>query len=326
MEPRKLGNSNLHFTSIGLGTFAMGGSGWKASWGPQDDNESRATIRGATEAGINWIDTAPVYGLGHSEEVIGSVLAKLSPRPLIATKCCRIWDETGNISYHLKRASIREEIEASLRRLRIETIDLYQLHWGQPDEDIEEGWSTVAELISEGKVRYGGVCNFSVEQLKRAQSIHPVTSLQTPYSLLGHQLEKELLPFCADHNIGVLVYSPLNKGLLTGKFSHQWAAGLHPEDHRRRDPDFTEPRFEIHLDLMEKLKTLSAGSGMTPAQLSVAWTLRDSAVTSAIVGSRQPEQLAEIVKAGRTSLSEEILNTVATLLREHRENLRSALN
>lgn len=304
----------------------MGGSGWKASWGPQDDNDSRATIRRAIETGINWIDTAPVYGLGHSEEVVGSVLAELSPRPLIATKCCRIWDEAGNISYNLKRASIRAEVEASLRRLRIEVIDLYQIHWPVPDEDVEEGWSAVAELIAEGKVRYGGVSNFSLEQLKRAQSIHPVTSLQTLYSMLGRRLEKELLPFCADNNIGVLVFSSLQKGLLTGKFSPQWVAGLHPEDHRKKDINFTEPRFGVHLKLVEKLKVLATGIGMTPAQLSIAWTLRDPAVTSAIVGSRKPEQLAEIIKAGSTTLPVKVLDTVATLLREHRDNLRNALN
>ncbi len=325
MKTRKLGNSDLHITPIGLGTFAMGSTGWHASWGPQKDSDSIDTIKRAVESGINWIDTAPIYGLNHAEEVVGKALKEMSPRPIIATKCSRTWDEEGNIIPNLKRTSIRSEVEGSLKRLKVDAIDLYQIHWPFPDEDIEEGWSAVAELIAEGKVRYGGVSNFSIDQLKRAQSIHPVASLQTPYSMIRRKLEKDLLPYCEVNGIGILAYSPMQKGLLTGKITLERMAGLPENDHRRMDPNFTEPRLAIHLDLVNKLETLAADIGVTCAQLSIAWALRNPAVTSAIVGSRQPEQMKETIKAGDIALSTETLNAVAEYLREHRENLQGVL-
>ena len=326
METRKLGYSDLHITPIGLGTFAMGGTGWKASWGPQNDKDSIDTIKWAMESGINWIDTAPVYGLAHAEEVVGNALEGVSPRPIMATKCSRIWDEKGKIVSNLKRDSIRAEIEGSLKRLRVEVIDLYQIHWPLPDEDIEEGWSAVAELVAEGKVRYGGVSNFNLDQLKRAQSIHPVASLQTPYSMLRRQMEKELLPYCEANGIGILVYSPMQKGLLTGKITPERIASLHKEDHRRKDPNFAEPRLRVHLDFVHKLETLASSIELTSAQLSLAWALLNPAVTSAIVGARQPEQLKETLKAGDIALAKATVDSVTDLLREHRENLRIALS
>ena len=222
METRGLGRTSLNLSAIGLGTWAIGGGGWEFGWGPQDDGESTAAILCALEKGVNWIDTAPVYGLGHSEEVVGKAIKHKHERPIIATKCGLVWDEDGNISNRLKKESIRSEIEASLRRLQVDVIDLYQIHWPHPGGDIEEAWGTVADLVKEGKVRYAGVSNFSVEQLKRIQPIHPVASLQPPYSMLERGVEEGLLDYCAMNGIGVIVYSPMQRGLLTGKFSKEY--------------------------------------------------------------------------------------------------------
>src|SRR5579875_385279 len=216
MEMKRLGNSDMHITPIGVGAWAMGGGGWKFSWGPQDDDQSIAAIHAALDHGINWIDTAAVYGLGHSEEVVGRAVKGRSNRPYVFTKCERIWNEDRQIQKSLKRDSIRRECENSLRRLQMETIDLYQIHWPEPDEDIEEGWATLAELQKEGKVRWIGVSNFNASQLARAQRIAPITSLQPPYSIIQPEIEQDILPFCKQNNIGVIVYSPMKSGLLTG--------------------------------------------------------------------------------------------------------------
>ena len=314
MQTKRLGNTQLHFTRIGLGTWAIGGGGWKFGWGPQDDETSICTIREALDLGVNWIDTAPVYGLGHCEEIVGKALKGLRERPLIATKCERCWDEQGQIVPRLKRESIRAEVEASLRRLGLEVIDLYQIHWPQPDEDIEEGWAAVAELISEGKVRYAGVSNFNLAQLKRIQPIHPVASLQPPYSMMTRGSEGDLLDYCAANHIGVIAYSPMQKGLLTGKITREWVGQLAMDDHRRNDPQFQEPLLGANLELVEGLREIAAKRGKTVAQLAIAWVLRREEVTAAIVGARKPSQIAETIGAADWELSPDEIASVDRLL------------
>ena len=303
MQTRKLGWSGLEFSEIGLGTWAMGGGDWAFSWGVQDDEVSLRTIHRAVELGINWIDTAAVYGLGHSEEIVGKALREVTPRPLVATKFSRRWDAQGAPYSNLKAQSVRDEIENSLRRLNVEAIDLYQMHWPRPDEDVEEGWGTVADLVKEGKVRYAGVCNFNVEQLKRIQSILPPASLQPPYSMLRRGLEGELLNYCAANEIGVIVYSPMQKGLLTDKLTRSWVESLPADDHRRHDTDFQEPRLSQYLRLVEKLQPVAKQHKRSVAELAIAWTLRWPAVTSAIVGARKPGQIEETVRASGWRLS-----------------------
>jgi len=320
MQTRKLGWTDLNLTTIGFGTWALGGGDWKWSWGAQNDPESLAAISRGIELGINWIDTAPVYGLGHSEQVVGQALKKLGRRPIVATKCSLVWDKDKNISGCLKKASVRAEAEASLKRLGVDVIDLYQIHWPNPDEDVEEGWSAIADLVKEGKVRYAGVCNFGVEQLKRIQPIHPVASLQPPYSLIVRGVESGLLQFCAANKIGVVVYSPMQKGLLTGKFEKR-ASSLAADDHRRQDTDFQEPRLKAHLDLVEGLRPIAAKSGKTVAHLAIAWVLRRPELTSAIVGARRPSQIEETVAGGEWTLSPEDIRAIDALLEKHQKAL-----
>ena len=314
MKTRKLGWTDLNLSIIGLGTWAIGGGKWKFSWGPQDDRESISAIQRALELGINWIDTAAVYGLGHSEEIVGKAIRGLRKKPIIATKCERVWDKGGNISGRLKKKSIRSEIEASLKRLKIEVIDLYQIHWPEPDEDIEEAWTTLGDLIKEGKIRYGGVSNFNLQQLKRVQPIHPVASLQPPYSMLERGIEKKILPYCSAKNIGVVTYSPMQKGLLTGKFSRERVKNLPKDDHRRRDPRFQEPELSANLKLVEHLRSIAEKSGKTLAQLAIAWVLRRPEVTAAIVGARRPSQIEETAVAGDWMLSQEDIAAIDVLL------------
>ncbi len=320
MQTRRLGFIDLHLSKIGLGTWALGGV-WQYGWGPQDDRESLAAIRRALDLGINWIDTAPAYGLGRSEEVLGRAIQGMSQKPIVATKCGRGWDKAGRLVGDLKPASIRAEAEASLRRLEVEVIDVYQIHWPQPDEDIEEGWGAIADLVRAGKVRYAGVCNFSLAQLKRIQPIHPVASLQPPYSMLAREVESELLAYCAANNIGVVAYSPMQKGLLTGKFSRERVENLDESDHRRRDPDFQEPRLSANLELAEALRVLAGKRGRTVAQLAVAWVLRRPEVTAAIVGARRPSQIEETAAAAEWGLSQEDIETIDALLEQHHQAL-----
>lgn len=314
MQTRKLGYTDLHLTTVGLGAWAMGGAGWRFSWGPQDDADSIATIQRAVELGVNWVDTAAIYGLGHSEEVVGKALKGMSHTPIVATKCSRRWDDSGTPYGNLKRDSLRAECEASLKRLGVEVIDLYQIHWPQPPDDIEEGWGTLADLVKEGKLRYIGVCNFNVEQLKRIQPIHPVASLQPPYSMLVRGVEDELLPFCAANNIGVVAYSPMQKGLLTGKVTREWVSALAESDHRRRDPAFNDPQLSANIALVDGMRPIAARNGKTPAQLSIAWVLRRPEVTSAIVGARRPAQIEETVAAGDWALSAQDISDLDALL------------
>ena len=321
MKTRKLGWTDIELSTIGLGTWAIGGSGWQFSWGPQDDQESIKTIYRALDMGVNWIDTAAVYGLGHSERIVGQALKGLSQKPIIATKCTRVWDEKGNLGSNLKKENIKKECEDSLQRLQIDVIDLYQIHWPRPDEDVEEAWGAINELINEGKVLYGGVSNFTKDQLQRAQDISPVASLQPPYSMLVRGIEEEMLPFCAENKIGVIAYSPMYKGLLTGKYTKKLIAELPEDDHRRRDARFAEPEIDFNLQLIEELKKIALRNGKTVAQLAIAWVLRRSEMTAAIVGGRHPQQIEEIVKAGDWQLEKEDVDLIEELLVKRQQSL-----
>lgn len=307
MEYRQLGKSDLKLSTIGFGSWAIGGGDWKFGWGDQDEREAIDAIIAAIDVGINWIDTAAVYGGGKSEELVGSALRELGParRPIVATKCGRVMRDPETIDKVLKRESVISECEASLKRLGVDCIDLYQLHWPEPDEDIEEGWSTLVELKQQGKVREIGVSNHSVEQLKRLEAIHPVCSLQPPYSLIVPDAERTLLPYCGEQQIGVVCYSPMYKGLLTGKFTAERAASLPESDHRSRDPRFQPPQLLQHLKLVEGLRTIAEQQGHTVAELAIAWTLRRPEVTSAIVGGRRPAQVQEVVRAAQWQLTAE---------------------
>jgi aryl-alcohol dehydrogenase-like predicted oxidoreductase len=307
MHTRKLGNSDLYITPVGFGAWAIGGSGWEFAWGPQDDADSMAAIHRALELSVNWIDTAAVYGMGHSEEVVARALASWSgPRPYVFTKCGLRWDERGETYKVLKADSIRRECEDSLRRLDVEVIDLYQIHWptGSATET-DEGWAMMAQLQREGKVRWIGVSNFDVEQLQRAQAIAPITSLQPPYSLIRRDIEPELLPFCQREAMGVIVYSPMASGLLTGAMTRERAANLAKDDWRRLDPEFNEPKLSQNLALVERLRTVGARHDRSPGEVAIAWTLRHPAVTGAIVGARSAKQVEGVIGAGDFRLSQE---------------------
>lgn len=326
MQTRKLGKSDLNLTTIGFGTWGMSGAGWRGSWGPQDDNDSIKAIIRAYELGVNWIDTAPVYGLGHSEEIVGEALKELKERPIIATKLGLVWDEEGNITRSLKKESVRKEAEDSLRRLGVDVIDLYQIHWPIDDniDEILEGWATMAELVKEGKVRYIGVSNFNVEQLEKIRKIHTVTSLQPPYNMTKRECEKELLPYCGKNNIGVVCYSPMGKGILTGKFSKERVENLSDEDHRKRTPDFQEPILGITLDMVDSLKPIAEKHGKTLAQLAIAWVIGRSEVTSAIVGARRPSQIEETVQAGDWNLQKADIDKIQQILDDYDAKIASA--
>jgi len=315
MQYRQLGQSDLKLSTIGFGSWAIGGGDWKFGWGNQDAREAIDAIIAAVDLGINWIDTAAVYGGGKSEELVGQALRELGParRPIVATKCGRVMRDPETIDKVLKRDSIIAECNASLQRLGIDCIDLYQMHWPEPDEDIEEGWQTLVDLKQQGKVREIGVSNHSVSQLKRLQAIHPVCSLQPPYSLIVSDTEQQLLPYCGEQKIGLLTYSPMYKGLLTGKFTAERAASLPASDHRSRDPHFQSPQLEKHLQVVDGLRAIADKHNRTIAELAIAWVLRRPEVTSAIVGARRPSQVAETVKAADWSLSPEDIQAIDTL-------------
>lgn len=291
----------------------MGGPGWAFAWGPQDDNDSIAAIHKAVDRGINWIDTAAVYGLGHSEEVVGRALEGVSQKPYVFTKCERVWDANGQIGKSLEADSLRRELEASLRRLKCDVIDLYQIHWPDPDEDIEEGWSTLAGFQKEGKVRWIGVCNFNVEQMRRAQAIAPITSLQPPYSVISPEIEHEILPYVSAHNIGVIVYSPMKSGLLSGTMTRERVANLPQDDFRRRAVAFQEPNLTRNLKLADVLREIGNRHGRTPGEAAIAWTLRRPEVTAAIVGLRSPEQVDGVIGAMEFRLSEAEIAEIADI-------------
>jgi aryl-alcohol dehydrogenase-like predicted oxidoreductase len=315
VEKRQLGNSDLRLTPIGYGAWAIGGGDWEFAWGAQDDDESVRTIERVLDAGINWIDTAAVYGLGHSEEVVGKALKYATSEPYIFTKCSMRWNADRQIYRSLKAESLEEEIENSLRRLGVDTIDLYQIHWPDPQDEIEEGWETLARFKEQGKVRYIGVSNFSVEQMKRAQKIAPITSLQPPYSLLRRDIEAEILPFCAEHNIGVINYSPMTSGLLTGKMTAERIAAMPADDWRKRSPNFNEPKLSRNLKLVEVLREIGNAHNVQPGVVAIAWTLRHPAITAAIVGARRPEQVEEIIPAATFRLSQQEIERIEDFLR-----------
>jgi len=298
METKQLGHSDLQITPIGVGAWAIGGAGWSFSWGPQDDAESIRAIHAALDAGMNWIDTAAVYGLGHSERIVAEALRQYrGERPYVFTKCGRNWDASGQICKVLKASAIRRECEDSLQRLGVECIDLYQIHWPEPDEDIEEGWETLAALQREGKVRWIGVSNFNVAQLERAESIATIASLQPPYSMIRREIEAEILPYVQRAGIGVLAYSPMGSGLLTGTMSRVRLANLPEDDWRRRSLQFQEPLLTRNLKIAELVERLAKRLGQSPGVLAIAWVLRNPAVTGAIVGIRTPEQVRGIAAA-----------------------------
>ncbi len=313
MQTRKLGNSDLHITPVGYGAWAVGGSGWQFAWGSQDDSDSIAAIHRSLELGVNWIDTAAVYGLGHSEEVVARALKSWSgPRPYVFTKCSLRWDSSGQVQKVLSATSIRRELEDSLRRLSVDVIDLYQIHW-PPDPDspaLEEGWSTLAALQREGKVRWIGVSNFNVQQLKRAQAIAPVTSLQPPYSLVHREIEDEILPYCLRAGIGVIVYSPMASGLLTGAMTRERASRLPNDDWRKGHPDFTEPNLSRNLALVERLREIAKRHNRSIGEVAIAWTLHHPAVTGAIVGARNARQAEGVMRAGDLRLNDKEANEI----------------
>jgi aryl-alcohol dehydrogenase-like predicted oxidoreductase len=319
MQTRKLGNSDLHITPVGYGAWAIGGSGWQFAWGSQDDNDSIAAIHRALELGVNWIDTAAVYGLGHSEQVVARALKTWpGPRPYVFTKCGLRWDADGNVRKVLNADSIRREVEQSLRRLSVEVIDLYQIHW-PPDPDsaeLEEGCSALASLQGQGKVRWIGVSNFTVQQLHRAQAVASITSTQPRYSLVHREVEDQVLPYCSREDIGVIVYSPKASGLLTGAMTRERAAKLSKDDWRRTHPDFTEPNLSRNLALVEHLHQVARRRNRSAGEVAIAWTLRNDAVTGAIVGARNARQAEGVMRAGELRLTDEDVSEIETFVTE----------
>lgn len=326
MQTRTLGSSGLRLTPIGLGTWAMGGGDWKFGWGPQDDKESIAAIHAALDAGVNWIDTAAIYGHGRSEQIVGEAIRDRRDSVLIATKCGRVWEgDSREIGKSLTRASILREVDASLRRLGVDVIDLYQIHWPEPDEQVEEGWATVADLVKAGKVRFAGVCNFNLSQLKRAQAIHPIASLQPPYSMLKREIEDEIVPWCRANGVGILAYSPMQAGLLTGAFTSARVASLSPQDWRSRHPLFTEPQLSVNLRFVDRLRTIATKMGISVSQLALAWVLRLPEITSAIAGARNASQIQETVRAGRISLPVTVAAEIDDLLQLRERELSTTV-
>jgi aryl-alcohol dehydrogenase-like predicted oxidoreductase len=315
VRTRTLGRSGLDITTIGIGAWAMGGGGWSGGWGSQDDRDSIAAIHRALELGVNWIDTAPIYGVGHSEEVVGRALAGIAERPLVFTKCSLVRDERGEVVTDLRGTSIRAECEQSLRRLGVEAIDLYQVHWPEPDVggSLEEAWAVLAELQREGKVRHLGGSNFEVEHVERASAIAPVEAMQPSYSLLAREAEAEILPRCARDGIGVIVYSPMASGLLTGTWTRERAAALPEDDWRRGDDKFSGEGLERSLAVAAGVTAVAAGVGCSPGELAIAWTLANPAVTGAIVGVRNAAQVEALAGAADLELDAATAAALAAL-------------
>jgi aryl-alcohol dehydrogenase-like predicted oxidoreductase len=313
MSTRQLGNSDLHITPVGFGAWAIGGSGWEFAWGHQEDADSIAAIHGALELGVNWIDTAAVYGMGHSEEVVGRALKEWrGPRPYVFTKCVLRWDDKGKITQNFDPVSIRQECEDSLRRLQTDVIDLYQMHWPPKDDGcgLEDAWSTLAALKKEGKVRWISVSNFSAEQIGRAAKIAPVTSNQPPYSIIRRKIEESILPYCEKNGIGTISYAPMASGLLTGAMTRERAAALPADDFRSRNPEFREPRLSKNIELVERLRHVGSRHGRTPGEVAIAWVLHNPAVTGAIVGSRNAKQAEGVMRAGELKLTPEEIHEI----------------
>lgn len=316
MQKARFGKTDMEITPVGFGAWAIGGGGWAAAWGPQDDDEAVGAIRRAVELGINWVDTAAVYGLGHSEELVAQALKGFpaADRPYVFTKCSLVWDENREISNVLKRDSVKRECEESLRRLQVDVIDLYQIHWPRPDEQIEEGWAALAELKDEGKVRHIGVSNFDAGQMERADAIAPVETLQPPYNMLRRDIEAEILPYASENDIGVIVYSPMASGLLTGKMTRERVENMPADDWRRNNEQFNDPKLSQNLDLVERLREIGERHEKSPGEIAIAWTLRHPAVSAAIVGGRRPDQVDGIVGAADCRLSESEVEEVEAAL------------
>jgi aryl-alcohol dehydrogenase-like predicted oxidoreductase len=306
----ELGGTGLRITRVGFGAWAIGGGGWEFGWGPQDDEQSIAAIEHALDHGINWIDTAAAYGFGRSEQVVGRALEGVGDRPYVFSKCSLLEGPGRRVVHSLKRDSVLREAEASLERLGIDAIDLYQIHWPIPEADIEEGWAALAELKEQGLVRHIGVSNFDVEQLRRIQQIAPVETLQPQYSLVVREIESQILPFCELEGIGVIVYSPMSSGLLTGKMTRERIENLPDDDWRRDDERFQEPQLSRHLALVERLQSVAERHDTTPGAIAVAWTLRNPAVDGAIVGFRRPDQVDPILVAAGLELSDDDVDEI----------------
>ena len=315
MELRTLGNTGYKITPVGFGAWAIGGNGYKFGWGPQDDEDSIQTIYKALDAGINWIDTAAVYGLGHSEEVVGRALKGIHRKPYVFTKGARVWDEQGNIFDDQSASGVRNQVEASLRRLQVETLDLFQFHWPRPDEQLEEGWRTLAALQAEGKIQHIAVSNYSVAQMERLLKIAPISSLQPPYSIIRPDVEHEILPFCQQHNIGVIVYSPMQSGLLTGAMNAERIKNLPDDDWRKNNPQYQEPKLSRNLALAALLTEIGQPYGRTTGEVAIAWTLRRPEVTAAIVGARHPGQIDGIIGAQEFRLNDEEIQQIGDFVK-----------
>jgi len=322
MNRRKLGNSDMEFSVVGIGTWAIGGP-WKMGWGAQDDKDSVAAIQHGIDLGINWIDTAHVYGFGHSEKVVGEAIKGRRDKVYVATKCGLLKDEEGDgARFHLKRESVREEIDGSLKRLGVDVIDLYQIHWPNPEDQIEEAWEEIQRGIEAGKIRYAGVSNFNVEQLRRVQAIAPVTSLQPPYSMLRRSIEDAIMPYCHEHDIGIVAYSPMLSGMLTGNVSKERVANMDKSDWRLNNAEWQSPNLEANIALVEEtLRPVGEEHGVSPSEVAIAWTLRENRITSAIVGTRSPKQIEETARAGSIELTTDQLDRIAEALRERAARL-----
>jgi aryl-alcohol dehydrogenase-like predicted oxidoreductase len=312
MKISQLGSSDMWLTPIGFGAWAIGGNGWAMGWGAQDDNESIAAIHKAIDLGVNWIDTAAIYGLGHSEEIVGKAIKESSIKPFIFTKCGMVWDEKREIKRTL--LEIRREVEDSLRRLQVERIDLYQIHWPVEDKDIEEAWTAMADLKREGKVRHIGVSNFSVEQMERCKEIAPIISLQPPYSMINRSVEAEILPYCLDNSIGVINYAPMHSGLLTGAMTKERVANLPQDDFRRNAKNYQEPLLSKNLAIADFLKQIGERHGVSAGVIAIAWTLCNPAVTGAIVGGRNPEQVEGVWPAAKFRISKDEYQEINSFL------------
>lgn len=315
MQKSLLGKTDMEITPLGLGTWAMGGGQWQFGWGPQDDLESIKAIKRGLSLGINWIDTAASYGLGHAEEIVGEAI-KGREKPYIFTKCSLVWDQHNEIHHSLKADSIQREVEASLKRLGIDAIDLYQIHWPNPDPDIEEGWSKLVDLKKQGKVRHIGVSNFSLEQIQRAERIAPVETVQPPYSLINRSVEKDILPYCEQHNIGVLAYSPMGSGLLTGHMTQDRVKNLPADDWRTHDEQFQEPTLSRNLKLADLLTEIGYPYNVPAGVVAIAWVLKNPAVTAAIVGVRNTAQIEELVIASEFHLSDREIGQIEDFLHQ----------
>ena len=310
LNKAQLGNTGLDITRVGFGAWAIGGGGWEFGWGPQEDEKSVAAIHHALEHGVNWIDTAAAYGFGRSEQVVGRALEGMPERPYVFTKCSLLEGPGRRVVHSLKRDSILREADASLKRLGVDAIDLYQIHWPNPEEDIEEGWGALAELKEQGLVRHIGVSNFEVQHMRRIQQIAQIETLQPPYNLIERDVERELLPFAENEGIGVIVYSPMGSGLLTGRMTRERIAGLPDDDWRKHDSRFNEPQLSQNLELVERLKAVADRHGTVPGAVAIAWALRNPAVDGAIVGFRSPEQVDPLLPAAGLELSDEDLDQI----------------